>query len=126
MTHKLKRVRVEEYAYCVNKFRENVGLETFVWRQIVTSQTPHTKYNVHHMPLNETLHENFLRTPLRVDNARGFSNEFPWISIWPLVKPHAVYCVDMLKARWLLPVFAESYRLLRVQQAKELVAVHVW
>jgi len=28
MTHKLKGVRVEEYAYCVNKLRQNVGLET--------------------------------------------------------------------------------------------------
>jgi len=35
------------------------------------------------------------------------------------------YCVDMLKARWQLPVFGESYRLLRVNQAKELVAVRV-
>ena len=25
------------------------------------------------------------------------SNEFPWISIWQLVKPHANYCVDILK-----------------------------
>jgi len=36
------------------------------------------------------------------------------------------YCVDMLKARWLLPVFAESYLLLRVNQAKDLIAVRVW
>jgi len=28
MTHKIMRVPVEVYAYCVNKFRENVGLET--------------------------------------------------------------------------------------------------
>jgi len=35
------------------------------------------------------------------------------------------YCVDKLKARWLHPVFAESYRLLRVNQAKELVTVRV-
>ena len=42
------------------------------------------------------------------------SNEFPWISIWRLVKPYANYCVDILKARWLRPAFAESYRLLRV------------
>jgi len=28
MTHKLRGVHVEEHAYCVNKFRENVGLET--------------------------------------------------------------------------------------------------
>jgi len=28
MTHKIKGVRVEEYAYNVKKFRQNVGLET--------------------------------------------------------------------------------------------------
>jgi len=42
--HKLWAVRVEEYAYCINKFRENVGLETWIWRQIVTTQTAHTKH----------------------------------------------------------------------------------
>jgi len=54
------------------------------------------------------------------------SNQFPWISIWRLAKPHANYCVDILKACWLRPAFAESYQLLRVNQAKKLVAVHVW
>ena len=34
--------------------------------------------------------------------------------------------VDTLKARRLFPLFAESHRLLRVNQAKELVAVRVW
>ena len=56
----------------------------------------------------------------------GSSNEFPWISIWPLVKPHADCCVDILNARWLRPVFAESYRRLRVNQVKELVTVRIW
>ena len=28
MTHKIRGVRVEEYAYYVNKIRQNVGLET--------------------------------------------------------------------------------------------------
>ena len=56
----------------------------------------------------------------------GSSNEFPWISVWSLVKPHADYCVNMLDARWLRPAFAESCRLLRVNQAKELVTVRVW
>jgi len=37
-------VRVEEYACCVNKLRQNGGVETIIWRQIVTSQTAHTKY----------------------------------------------------------------------------------
>jgi len=54
------------------------------------------------------------------------SNEFPWISIWRLVKPHPNYFVYILKARSLRPVFAESYRLWRVTLSKELVAVHVW
>ena len=31
-------MRVEEYVYYVNKRRQNVGLETWLWRQIVTSQ----------------------------------------------------------------------------------------
>jgi len=44
MTHKLRGVRVDEYAYYVNKLRQNVGMETWIWRQIVTSQTAHTKY----------------------------------------------------------------------------------
>ena len=44
MTHKISGVRVEEYAYYVNKLRHNVDLETWIWRQIVTSQTVHTKY----------------------------------------------------------------------------------
>jgi len=43
-----------------------------------------------------------------------------------LVKLHANYCFDILKARWLRPAFAESYRLLRVTLSKEVVAVHVW
>jgi len=53
MTHKIRRVRVEEYAYYVNKLRQNVGLVKLLWHKIVTSQTAHTKYNDHHMPLNE-------------------------------------------------------------------------
>ena len=53
-------------------------------------------------------------------------NEFPWISIWRSVMPHANYRVGILKARWLRPAFAESYWLLRVTLSKELLAVHVW
>jgi len=45
MTHKIRRMRVEEYAYCVNKLRQNVGLEhEYDVKEIVTSQTAHTKY----------------------------------------------------------------------------------
>jgi len=54
------------------------------------------------------------------------SNKFPWISIWRVVKPHANYCVDILNTRWLRLAFAELYGLLRVNQAKERVAVRVW
>jgi len=46
MADKLRGVRVEEYASRVNKFRENVGLETWIWQQIVTSQTVHIKYQL--------------------------------------------------------------------------------
>jgi len=56
-----KGMLVEEYAYYVNKLCHNIGLETWICRQIVTSQ-PNT--NDPYMPLNETPHENFLRTPL--------------------------------------------------------------
>jgi len=44
MTHEKRGVDVEKYAYYVNKLRQNVGLETWKLRQIVTSQTAHTKY----------------------------------------------------------------------------------
>jgi len=37
-------VREERYAYCINKLRRNVGVETWIWLQIVTSQKAHTKY----------------------------------------------------------------------------------
>jgi len=55
-----------------------------------------------------------------------FSNEFPWISVWRLVKPYANYSVDILKAHWLRPTFAESYRLLRLTLSEELVDVYGW
>jgi len=44
MTHEIRGVDVEKYAYYVNKLRQNVGLETWKWCQIVTSQTVHTKW----------------------------------------------------------------------------------
>jgi len=53
MTDKLRGERVEEYAYYVNKLRQNVGLETEydvkLWRH--KQRTPNT--NDHRMPLNE-------------------------------------------------------------------------
>ena len=41
---KIRGVDVEKYACYVNKLRQNVGLETWKWRQIVTSHRAHTKY----------------------------------------------------------------------------------
>ena len=66
MAHKLRGVHVEEHAYCVNKFRESIGLEPWIWRQIVTSQTGHTKYKWPPYATEWTTHprESFLRTPL--------------------------------------------------------------
>jgi len=67
MTDKLRGVRVDEYAYCVNKPRQNAGLETCIWLEIVTSQTAHTKYK---WPPYATEwnppHENFPRTLLQM------------------------------------------------------------
>ena len=69
MTHKIGGVDVEKCSYYVNKLRQNVGLEACKWRQIVTSQTAHTKYKWLPMTLNQTPpHENFLRTPLLLAN----------------------------------------------------------
>jgi len=64
MSHKLRGVRVEEYAYYVNKLRQNVGLEICIWRQIMPSQTAHTKYKWSPYATEWKPHENFLRTPL--------------------------------------------------------------
>jgi len=44
MTHEIRGVDAEKYAYSVNKLRQKVGLETWIWRQTVTSQTAHTKH----------------------------------------------------------------------------------
>ena len=44
MTHNLRIVCAEEYLHNVNNLRPNVGLETWIWRQIVTSQTTYIKY----------------------------------------------------------------------------------
>ena len=70
MTHKVRGMDVEKYAYYVNKRRQKVGLETWIWRQIVTSQTAHIK---HKWPPYVTEwnppHEKFLRTPLFICSA---------------------------------------------------------
>jgi len=54
------------------------------------------------------------------------SNEFLWISMSRFVKPHANYCVDILKAFWRRPAFVISNRLLREILPKKIVAVHFW
>ena len=67
MTHKIRGVDVEKYAYYANKLRQNVALETRLWRQIVTSQTEHTQYKWPPSAIEWKLpHENFLRTSLVV------------------------------------------------------------
>jgi len=43
MTRKIRIVGVEEYAYCQQTSSKRC-LETWIWRQIVSSQTAHTKY----------------------------------------------------------------------------------
>jgi len=40
----IRGVDIEKDACYVNKLRQNVGLETWKWCQIVTSQRAHTKY----------------------------------------------------------------------------------
>ena len=56
---------MEKCAYYVNKLRQNVGLETGLWRQFVTSQTAHTKYKwLRYAAEWNPHHEKFLRTPL--------------------------------------------------------------
>jgi len=79
MTHKLKGMRVvEQHVHYVNKRRQNVGLEKWLWLFKLwrhKQRTPNT--NDLHMPLNEPPHENFLRAPLC--EALGQAN--------PLVRP---------------------------------------
>jgi len=63
--HKIRGVRVKEYVYYVKKLRQNIGSETWIRRQIVTSQTAYTKckWPPHATEWNSR-HEDFLRTPL--------------------------------------------------------------
>jgi len=75
-------VGVEEYAYYVNKLRQNVGLETWIWRQIVTSQTAHTKYEWPTYATGWNPHKNFLRTPLHVTWRFSFSNITISLLLW--------------------------------------------
>ena len=98
MTHKLRRVRVEEYAYYVNKLRPNVGLETGIWRQIVTSQTTYIKYKWPSYATELTPpHENFPRTPLH-----GTINKPPLREAYTVafVKQPSCYALDIGKNKW--------------------------
>jgi len=45
---------VPEYARCVNKLRKNVGLQTWIWRHIMTSQKRISSNSDHHTPLLNT------------------------------------------------------------------------
>ena len=78
MTYEIRRVRIEEYAYCVNKLRQNVGLETWIWHQILTSQTPHIKYKWPPYATEWNPYKSFLRTPLKTTDClcRGHVRRF--------------------------------------------------
>jgi len=64
MTHKVRGVRVEEYAYYIKYFAKTLvwkhEYDVRLWRH--KQRTPNT--NVHHMPMTETPNEIFLRTPV--------------------------------------------------------------
>ena len=65
LTHKLRGVRVEDNAYYVKKHRQNFGLVTWTWCQILTSQIADTKYKWPPSTIEwNPPHENFLRMPL--------------------------------------------------------------
>ena len=65
MTHEIRRVDVEKYAYYVNKLRQNVVLGNMTMASNCDVQTAHIKYKwpPYATEWNPT-HENFLRTPL--------------------------------------------------------------
>ena len=74
-------------------FAKTLVWKTWIWRQIMTSQTTHTNYKWHHTPRNETSHENFLRTPLNMQkqivitesclSTQQFSNTGKSLRFWP-------------------------------------------
>jgi len=64
MTQNMESGCIEKCAFYVKKLRHNVGLETGLWRQIVTSQTAHNKYRWLPYATEWTPHENFLRALL--------------------------------------------------------------
>ena len=79
-------MREEEYAYYVNKLPQNVGLETWIWRQIVTSQRAHAKYKWRSYAAEWTPpHENILRTPLdmfvALENVDSILSLADWVCV---------------------------------------------
>jgi len=57
---------------------------------------------------------NLVSFSFRGDNARVFQRVSMNLNMTVGQAAHTKYCVDILKARWLRPAFAESYRLLRM------------
>jgi len=57
---------------------------------------------------------NLVLLNFRGDNARVFQRVSMNLNMTVGQAAHTNYCVDILKARWLRPAFAESYRLLRM------------
>jgi len=99
---KIRGVRVEEYAYYVNKLPQNVGLETWIWRQIVTPQRAYTKYKSPPYFIERTPpRENFLLTPLQTGRAiyaailrcQGLPRESVSAGTFVLVRP----CIEPSK-----------------------------
>jgi len=64
MTHKIRIVDVEKICILCQQTSPNRCLETWIWRKMWRHKQHTLHTNDHHMPLNETPHENFLRTPL--------------------------------------------------------------
>jgi len=79
MIYKLWAVCVDECAYYVNELHQNVGLETWIWRQIATSQSAHIKCKWQPYATEWKKHEYFLRTPLRCSVGRFFfQKQYNW------------------------------------------------
>ena len=75
MTYKIRGAPVAEYAYYVNKLRQNVGLESEydvkLWHH--KQRTPNT--NDHHMPLNETLNWHYCSVEDFIQSLNGLRTE---------------------------------------------------
>jgi len=97
MTHEIRGVLVEEYANYVNKLRQNVGLEIWIWRQIVTPQTAHIKYKWPSYAIDRTPpYENFLCTPLVLSTFDISVNSYRLRNAWPEIS--LCVCADGVKS----------------------------